>query len=103
VTKTLTPGAGDEPEWPAGWRETRDAERQDRFQSRVSSVQVPSVGRIVHFSSHTDPACRAAMIAAVGDDTVTLTVFNPLPDTVIKSCQYNSGRVPGSWHWPERV
>lgn len=93
----------DEPAWPAGWKETRDAEQQDRLRNQDSPDQAPSVGRVVHYVPLIEPGCLAAIIVKVTDDGATLTVFNPLPSNVISACRYGSGGEPGSWHWPERV
>jgi hypothetical protein len=75
-------------------------------------MQMPSIGRIVHYVSYGTPGGefpsehRAAIIAGVPEDaeenTVDLVVFNP------QGLFFN--RVPwsfepkgGTWHWPELV
>lgn len=81
------------------------------------SEPVPSVGRIVHYTSYGTPGgeytkeCRAAVVTAVhGEDAsgqvVSLAVLNP-------EGMFFSQRLPqgdplpggtgGTWHWPERV
>jgi hypothetical protein len=79
----------------------------------------PSVGRIVHYVSYGTPGgeypsvCRPAMITAVGDnvegycdmasgETCNLAVFNP-KGQFFNVCNYDEGKAPGTWHWPERV
>ena len=77
-------------------------------------MQMPSVGRIVHYTSYGTPKgeytsqCRAAIIAAVGvDESCSLVVLNP-EGLFFNECEH---REPdevlapdgGTWHWPERV
>lgn len=90
-------------------------------------TQAPSVGRIVHYTSHGTPGgeyskeCRAAIITAVHDQDpvpedgvpyVDLCVFNT--GVFFKQdCRHEeiddkiepgpAGRTGGTWHWPERV
>jgi len=99
----------------------------------------PSVGRIVHYVSYGTPGgeypstCRAAIVTAVSDDTVSLCVLNPEGQFFNQGVRYDAGaETPGSadcpdpathgnpfrycscgwaeatlkggtWHWPERV
>lgn len=75
--------------------------------------QKPSIGRIVHYVAYGTPGgeykpgvCRSAMITLVhanGSD-VGLCVMNPtgLFFNVINP-EDQSGKNPGTWHWPERV
>lgn len=85
------------------------------------SEQRPSVGRMVHYTSHGSAdgvygkACRAAMVTAVDETTgrLDLLVANPtgihFPHGVNgehiddKIEPGPSGRTGGTWHWPERV
>lgn len=92
-------------------------------------MQLPSVGRIVHYVSHGTPVradgtqafssvCRAAIITQVGDwpdgiseadrsniaVPVGLAVLNPTGMFFHQGCmQSELGHEGGSWHWPERV
>jgi hypothetical protein len=76
----------------------------------------PTVGRIVHY--HTDfggtpgvPRPVAAMITAVLDDGVNLTVFVPgysglpltVPDGGLRTVPEASEPTLGHWNWPPRV
>ena len=79
----------------------------------------PSVGRTVHY---VDPGGkgrrakatglhRAAVVAevldggpGVGIDSITLCVLSPLGlHFVDRVAQDEDRKVPGTWHWPERV
>lgn len=88
--------------------------------------QAPSVGRMVHYVSYGTPIradgtqayssqCRAAVITEVWysdarltqpSGTVGLCVLNPsgvfFHDS-IDYCDDEDSRLPGTWHWPERV
>lgn len=71
----------------------------------------PSVGRIVHFISYTDPAdgydsnCQAAIVTAVKGKRARLRVFKPDGEfnTDWRPEGNKEDEVPGTWHWPERV
>ncbi|MFC8886156.1 hypothetical protein ACFT54_10325 [Streptomyces cinereoruber] len=82
----------------------------------------PSVGRIVRYVSHGTPlrsdgsqefppAHRAAMVTEVDPHDphrVGLVVYNPTgqhfhPLSAGGSVLDETGRLGGSWHWPERV
>jgi hypothetical protein len=74
--------------------------------------QQPSVGRIVHYVAFGTPGgeypagtCRAAIITQVGNaGDVGLCIMNPTGlffPTSVK--QDEAMKVPGTWHWPERV
>lgn len=77
--------------------------------------QQPSVGRIVHYTSHGTPIRqdgtqaftaepRAAIITAVkGDSVVDLCVLNPTGMFFNQNVQYAEGQDGGTWHWPPRV
>lgn len=91
--------------------------------------QKPSIGRIVHYTSHGTPGgeygkeCRAAIITAVddyqdGSDSavhighVSLCVLNPTGmffNTAVLHEERDdidpdpADRTGGTWHWPERV
>lgn len=91
-------------------------------------IQQPSIGRVVHYTSHGSAdgvygkECRAAIITAVHDrDTVPedgvpyvdLCVLNPTGLFFNQNCRHEelvgkiepgpAGRTGGTWHWPERV
>ena len=86
-------------------------------------MQVPSVGRIVHYVSHGTPVredgtqayaseCRAAIITEVaapetfpdGGYVVGLCVFNPTGQFFNRGVlQSDHEKLGGTWHWPERV
>lgn len=82
-------------------------------------MQMPSVGRIVHYVSRGSadgvfPAtCRAAIVTDVppdaGDHMAGLAVFHPDGLLFAQGIPYadpnsNDGRpLGGSWHWLERV
>lgn len=77
----------------------------------------PSVGRVVHYSSHGTPVredgsqayesqCRAAVVTEVNDDparSVGLAVLNPTGMFFPSAIPYDESGSGGSWHWPERV
>jgi hypothetical protein len=95
------------------------------------TTPTPSVGRIVHYTSHGTPdgtygkECRAAIITDVDDyqprnpgevlhiGHVGLAVLNPtgmffnravLQEEIDDKIEPGpSGRTGGTWHWPERV
>lgn len=95
----------------------------------VETVQVPSVGRMVHYVAYGTPGgefpagvCRAAVVtevesldAQVGRETakgpwlsargpvVGLCVMNPTGLFFNRSVPYDADRKPGTWHWPERT
>lgn len=94
----------------------------------VTKMQMPSVGRAVHYVSHGSPVrpdgtqaftsqCRAADITEVsyGDractvpnGTVGLFVKNPtgvfFHSLADGGCDHDEDtKTGGSWHWPERV
>lgn len=80
---------------------------------------LPTVGRIVHYTSYGTPGgeygseCRAAIVTAVGDrfknEGIDLAVLNPtgmfFNQNVMKDGNptRESGRLGGTWHWPERA
>lgn len=80
----------------------------------MSSGQVPSVGRAVHYVSYGTPGgeftskCRAATVTDVrvvdGVFEARLTVFNPeglfFTGWLREDADEKKG---GTWHWPERV
>lgn len=72
-------------------------------------MQIPTIGRIVHFvhsNTHVrtgPPIIRAAIITEVdtADDptsTVGLAIFNPT--CMFFNCNVPFGDLPGQWHWP---
>lgn len=90
----------------------------------MTTDQVPSVGRVVHYVSHGTPVrpdgtqafqsrCRAALVTEVpfeasADGKIGLCVLNPSGMFFQQDCPYaeltGDGVPPGgSWHWPERV
>ncbi len=84
---------------------------------------VPTVGRIVHYTSlGSAPAsdgsqqyaslCRGAMVTeVVSPDLISLSVFNPEGMYFIRDVPFDTdfpelagpGAMPGHWHWPERT
>ena len=80
----------------------------------------PTVGRMVHYVSYGTPGgefgreCRAAVVAAVDEDGVTLCVLNPQgiffnrctgfnpPNPCTKVKNGEDQPEGGTWHWPER-
>lgn len=91
----------------------------------MSEMQMPSVGRIVHYVSYGSPIkqdgsqtfksqCRAAIVTIVNNNSVGLAILNPTGmffgiDFEYSAPSASSGPfgdskpVGGSWHWPERV
>lgn len=90
----------------------------------------PSVGRIVHYVAYGTPGgefpagiCRAAVITEVYNGpaarppagiviqldaegvctSVGLCVLNPTGLYFNRGVPYDEARIPGTWHWPERV
>lgn len=94
------------------------ASEKERAMSEVTSGQVPSVGRIVHYVAY-NHTCLAAIITAVKTDStarlVDLALFtsmNNVNGTKNGGLQFHfdipadlegPDYVPGSWHWPERA
>lgn len=74
-------------------------------------VEVPSVGRIVHYVAYGTPGgefpagvCRAAIITEInGEDRVSLCAFNPTGLYFNHDLPYADDHTPGTWHWPERL
>lgn len=79
----------------------------------AGTVQVPSVGRVVHYSAYGTPGgefpsgvCRAADITEVDEpgnpySSVGLCVKNPSGLFFNPHVKY--GLAPGRWHWPEYI
>lgn len=85
-----------------------------------AGVQVPSVGRIVHYQSYGTPRgeytsqCRAAIVTEVANQDIEpgwigLCAINPtglfFHSLADGGCHYDD-EAPyrgGTWHWPERV
>ena len=72
-------------------------------------VQLPSVGRVVHYRSYGTPGgefapeCRAAVVTGVvNDTTVHLAVLNPTGMFFNTNVELGE-TAGGTWHWPERV
>lgn len=72
----------------------------------------PSIGRIVHYVSYGTPGgeftseCRAAIVAGfpgLNDSQLDLVVLNPTGLFFNRCPQDETGKVGGTWHWPERV
>jgi hypothetical protein len=62
----------------------------------------PSIGRIVHVQE--DANAHAAIITAVHEDGVSLTLFRPgyLPGYSVGHVPYAETPTPGHWSWPPR-
>ena len=77
--------------------------------------QQPSVGRVVHYVAYGTPGgefpagiCRAAVVTEVNPEPnpnglVGLCVLNPTGQFFNRNLPYDAAKVPGTWHWPERV
>lgn len=80
--------------------------------------QKPSVGRTVHYVAYGTPGgefpsgvCRCAFITEVSDggvgdvvEAVGVMVANPSGLFFNRNIPHDeTGKAPGSWHWPERV
>lgn len=77
-------------------------------------MNVPSIGRIVHYVSYGTPKgeytsqCRAALITAVAgapgeqaEGTVSLAVLNPTGLFFHEATRHaEAGKPGGTWHWP---
>ena len=65
----------------------------------------PSIGRIVHFVEAREDhvAHRSAIITAVNDRDVHLTVWTPYAEYRKQYVRYDASAAPGTYHWPERV
>ncbi len=77
-------------------------------------MQVPSVGRMVHYVSYGSPnkefvpSHRAAVVTEVhnpGEPTsvLSLCVLNPTGMYFSVGIYYDETCAPGTWHWPEYV
>lgn len=104
------------PEGEAPWAE--GPVRELRKGEPMSTEQVPSVGRDVHYVSYGTPRgeftsqCRAAKITEVPLDTdretIGLVVYNPtglfFHPLAAGGCDHDEAdHNGGTWHWPERV
>ena len=72
-------------------------------------MQVPTVGRIVHYHSYGSPGgefkpCpRAAVVADVHEDgEITVCVLNP-NGIYFNRVKHSEEPKPGCWNWPPRV
>lgn len=78
--------------------------------------QQPSVGRAVHYVAYGTPGgeypagiCRAATITQVTpaaeqpERFVGLFIMNPTGCFYNIAVPYSEAKLPGTWHWPERV
>jgi len=66
-------------------------------------MAVPTVGRIVHYID-AEEVCKAALITAVTDGTVHLTIFGAEGGMAAYSDVPSSDTAPhphGTWHFPE--
>lgn len=71
-------------------------------------MNVPSIGRIVHYVSYGTPKgeytsqCRAALITEVAaQEMVGLAVLNPTGLFFHEATRHAEGDKPGgTWHWP---
>jgi hypothetical protein len=82
-----------------------------------AKVQQPTIGRIVHYTSHTaqgDMKQSAAIVTGVTDDDdlgtpglkrITLTVFEAGAGTpwLVDFIEYSEAPRNGYWSWPPRV
>jgi hypothetical protein len=80
-------------------------------------MTIPSVGRVVHYTSYGTPGgeypsvCRAAIVtgcpdaAGVDEDQakIGLAVLNPEGLFFNRGVAYSAEPAGGTWHWPERV
>lgn len=72
-------------------------------------MQLPSVGRIVHYQAYGTPGGefpsvpRAAIVTEVHSDTeITVCVFNP-SGIFFNRVKFSEISAPGSWSWPPFV
>lgn len=67
--------------------------------------QVPSIGRIVHFTYEGGTECHAALVRRVtGPDSVDLKVFwRNGGDSDFIDVPMSDSKEAFTWHWPERV
>lgn len=80
------------------------------FQRSAPPAQVPSVGRVVHYVAFGTPGGeypsvhRAAIITETVGGRVALCILNPTGMFFnLDVPEDQTGRAPGTWHWPERV
>lgn len=77
----------------------------------MPEMQVPSVGRIVHYVAYGTPggeyaegAHRAAIITELGvNGQCALAILNPTGMFFNECVPHGEHLAPGTWHWPERV
>jgi hypothetical protein len=67
-------------------------------------VQMPSVGRIVHYVGSDGRHYAAIITKTYSEFRVNLTVFGDFLPTNVDSCQRDlQSQMIASWHWPEQV
>lgn len=71
---------------------------------RKEQAQVPTLGRIVHFTG-AEGGPMAALIVRVNDnDSVNLEVYGPFGLNVHRQdVPFSDSPTPGCWSWPPRV
>lgn len=81
-------------------------ESTESHTGEFTPVEVPTVGRIVHYVGlgvHHSPRHQAAIITAAHDSgLVSLCVLNTSGVLFEHSIPFDQGFDGGTWHWPER-
>lgn len=68
----------------------------------VVITQVPSIGRIVFYTTAQGTERPAIITRVVDDEEVDLTVFNSDGAVPVKNALLDEPGEPGSWSWPQR-
>jgi hypothetical protein len=69
------------------------------------AVQVPSIGRVVHFVLASGKHCPALITEVNWHDghDQSLTIFPPQSEPFWDVVSYSEDPKRGTWHWPEYV
>lgn len=77
-------------------------ESKDAPEPEVAKAPEPDLGRIVRYITP-QGTVRPAIITAVSDELIDLTVFNSQGAAPATRVAYDEdGEIPGTYHWPKR-
>lgn len=73
-----------------------------QHQPKAPRVQVPTIGRAVHYTTSSGKT-RPAVITDLDDGITSLTVMNPLGCHYVEDVEFSEEPQPNHWSWPPRV